>query len=166
MRIRTFIVVVCIVGALLIMASPLPEGLSEGGRRTLIVSIVMAALWMTEALPLFVTALFPLIAFPLAGIAALGVVSQAYAHPLVMLFMGGFMLAAAMQRWQLHRRVAVMALRLAGSRPDMQILAIMIVTAFLSMWISNTATTMVMMPIGLAILSIDRQGEAAGGFSN
>ena len=112
------------------------------------------------------TALFPLIAFPLAGIAALGVVSQAYAHPLVMLFMGGFMLAAAMQRWQLHRRVAVMALRLAGSRPDMQILAIMIVTAFLSMWISNTATTMVMMPIGLAILSIDRQGEAAGGFSN
>jgi sodium-dependent dicarboxylate transporter 2/3/5 len=166
MQIRTLIVVVAIVGALSTMALPLPEGLSEGGRRTLIVGIVMAALWMTEALPLFVTALFPLIAFPLAGIAALGVVSQAYAHPLVMLFMGGFMLAAAMQRWQLHRRVAVMALRLAGARPDMQILAIMIVTAFLSMWISNTATTMVMMPIGLAILSLDRQGEAAGGVSD
>ena len=159
MSIKTVIVVLSIIIALSINAMPLPEGLSEVGRRTLVVGLIMAALWMTEVLPLFVTALFPLVAFPLTGIATIGAVSQAYSHPLVILFMGGFMLAAAMQRWLLHRRIAIIALRLAGSRPDMQILAIMVVTAFLSMWISNTATTMVMMPIGLAILSIEQGNE-------
>ena len=162
MSIKTVIVVLSIIIALSINAMPLPEGLSEVGRRTLAVGLIMAALWMTELLPLFVTALFPLVAFPLTGIATIGAVSQAYSHPLVILFMGGFMLAAAMQRWLLHRRIAIIALRLAGSRPDMQILAIMVVTAFLSMWISNTATTMVMMPIGLAILSIEQGNEPSG----
>jgi sodium-dependent dicarboxylate transporter 2/3/5 len=162
MSIKTVIVVLSIIIALSINAMPLPEGLSEVGRRTLVVGSIMAALWMTEVLPLFVTALFPLVAFPLTGIATIGAVSQAYSHPLVILFMGGFMLAAAMQRWLLHRRIAIIALRLAGSRPDMQILAIMVVTAFLSMWISNTATTMVMMPIGLAILSIEQGNELSG----
>lgn len=163
MKIRTITVIVSAIAALSITAMPLAEGLSEYGRRTLIVGIVMAALWMTELLPLFVTALIPLVAFPIAGIAGIGIVSQAYAHPLVILFMGGFMLAAAMQRWRLHRRIAIIALRVAGSRPDRQILAVMIVTAFLSMWISNTATTMVMMPIGLAILSVDRRSETTDG---
>ena len=162
MSIKTVIVVLSIIIALSINEMPLPEGLSDVGRRTLAVGLIMAALWMTEVLPLFVTALFPLVAFPLTGIATIGAVSQAYSHPLVILFMGGFMLAAAMQRWLLHRRIAIIALRLAGSRPDMQILAIMVVTAFLSMWISNTATTMVMMPIGLAVLSIEKGNEPSG----
>ena len=139
---------------------PLPDGLSEEARRAAVIGIVMGLLWMTEAVPLPATALIPIVAFPLAGVSGIEDVAGAYAHPLIFLFLGGFMLAAAMQRWQLHRRLAYYALAISGPNPDKQVLAMMLGTAFLSLWISNTATAMVMMPIGLSIVSTTRTAMA------
>lgn len=135
---------------------PLPEGLSEEARRAALIGIFMALFWMTEAMPLPATALIPLVGFPLAGVSDFDAVARAYAHPLIFLFLGGFMLAAAMQRWQLHQRLAHYALGISGPNLGNQVLAMMSSTAFLSLWISNTATAMVMMPIGLSIVSATR----------
>lgn len=143
----------CLLGGAACLATPLPDGLNSEARLVGLTGAIMAILWMTEAMPLAVTALLPLVALPLAGVLPLDKVGQSYAHPLVFLFLGGFMLAAALQRWGLHRKLAVSMLRFAGSEPHYQVLVIMVVTGFLSMWISNTATAMVMMPIGLSILS-------------
>jgi sodium-dependent dicarboxylate transporter 2/3/5 len=151
---RTKTLAACLVLGCVGLLLPLPEGLSEEARRTAVIGAVMAAFWMTEVLPLAVSALIPVIAFPLAGIAPMNDVNRAYAHPLIFLFLGGFILASAMQRWGLHLRLSQVAIRLAGPRHDHQVLAIMIATAFLSMWISNTATAMVMMPIGLSMLAL------------
>jgi sodium-dependent dicarboxylate transporter 2/3/5 len=108
---------------------------------------------MCEALPLAATALLPVLLFPLLGIAPIGAVTAPYADPLIFLFLGGFLLALALQRWGLDRRIALVALGLAGGHPRMVIAGIMIATAFLSLWISNTATAMAMLPIGQSILA-------------
>lgn len=113
----------------------------------------MAIWWMTEALPLAVTALLPLVLFPLLGVRDIEATAPAYAHPLVFLFLGGFLLARAMRVWNLDRRLALRVLSYSGSSSRVVIGAIMAVTAFLSMWVSNTATTMMMLPIGLSILT-------------
>ncbi len=157
--IRTIVLVFGLIGGVAALLSPLPEGLSEEARRAAVIGAIMALLWVTEALPLAVTAMIPLAAFPLARVAEIENVSRAYAHPIVFLFLGGFILAAAMQRWRLDRRLSLIGLRLAGPRPDLQILSMMAATAFLSMWISNTATAMVMMPIGLAMLGADQSAN-------
>ena len=145
--------------AALAFLMPLPEGLSEEARSAAVIGVIMAIFWMTEAIPLPATALIPLVGFPILGVSELEVVAGAYAHPLIFLFLGGFMLAAAMQRWQLHRRLAYYALAISGPSPDKQVLAMMLGTAFLSLWISNTATAMVMMPIGLSIVSATRSNR-------
>ena len=111
----------------------------------------MAIWWMTEALPLAVTALLPIVVFPILGIHSIESTTTSYAHPLIFLFLGGFLLARAMNVWRLDKRFALKVLSLAGSSPTRVIAAIMAVTAFLSMWVSNTATAMVMLPIGLSI---------------
>lgn len=113
----------------------------------------MAVWWMTEALPLAVTALLPPILFPLLDIHSLEATSPSYAHPLVFLFLGGFLLVRAMHVWNLDRRLALTVLRFVGSSPRSMIAGIMGVTAFLSMWVSNTATAMVMLPIGQSIIA-------------
>lgn len=118
---------------------------------TAAVGIWMAIWWMTEALPLAVTAMLPLILFPMLGVRDIDATSPSYAHPLIFLFLGGFLLARAMNVWGLDIRLAMFVLRLAGTSPRRVIAAIMCVTAFLSMWVSNTATAMVMLPIGLSI---------------
>ena len=114
---------------------------------------------MTEAVPLAVTALLPLILFPLLGIRGIEATAPSYAHPLIFLFLGGFLLARAMRVWGLDRRLALTVLRLAGSSPRGIIAGIMAVTAFLSMWVSNTATAMVMLPIGLSIVTAFEGGD-------
>ena len=111
----------------------------------------MAIWWMTETLPLAVTALLPVIVFPILGIKGIETTTTSYAHPLIFLFLGGFLLARAMNVWGLDKRLALNVLYTAGSSPTRVIGAIMAVTAFLSMWVSNTATAMVMLPIGLSI---------------
>ncbi len=148
-----------LVAAVLLIAPP-PEGLSPEGWRTAAVGIWMAIWWMTEALPLAVTALLPLILFPVLSVHGLPETAPSYAHPLIFLFLGGFLLARALHVWRLDERIALTVLRFSGSSPRAMIAGVMAVTAFLSMWVSNTATTMVMLPIGLSIVAtFMKQGE-------
>lgn len=141
-------------GALLaigmLIMSP-PHGLSPAAWAAGAVAVLMAVWWMTEALPIAVTALVPIALFPLLGVASAQVTSQPYADPLVLLLLGGFMLAKAIERWSLHERLAGRLARWSGGQPAAQVGALMAATAFLSMWVSNTASAMVMLPIGLAL---------------
>ena len=116
------------------------------------VAVMMSILWISEAIPLAATALIPLVIFPILGISSTKVVAAHYMNSTVFLLIGGFMIALAMQRWQLHRRIALNVLLLFGGQPLQLMIGFVVATAGLSMWISNTATTLVMLPIALAIL--------------
>jgi solute carrier family 13 (sodium-dependent dicarboxylate transporter), member 2/3/5 len=144
----------------LLPADPL---LTTAARTTAAVVVLVAVWWMTEAIPLSATALVPLVAFPLLGVLGMEQAAAPYAAPTVFLFMGGFMLALAMQKWNLHKRIALLAMRLIGTRPRQLVLGVMVATAFLSMWVSNTATTLMMLPIGLSVLAITNRDGAASG---
>ena len=119
---------------------------------TLAIAILMACWWITEVIPLAVTALMPVVLFPLFGVMNGKDVSSAYFNHVIFLFIGGFMVALAMQRWNLHKRIALKILMITGSSPARILLGFMLSTAFLSMWISNTATAMMMVPILLSII--------------
>lgn len=112
----------------------------------------MAAWWATEAVPMAITALLPLILFPLIGVMTLKVTGATYGHPIIFLFIGGFMIAKTIEKWRLHTRIALFIILNIGNDPKSIILGFMLATAFLSMWISNTATTIMMLPISLAII--------------
>jgi sodium-dependent dicarboxylate transporter 2/3/5 len=116
------------------------------------IAILMAVLWMSEAIPLAATALLPLVLFPLLGIASTKSVAGHYMNSTVFLLLGGFLIALAMQRWNLHRRIALTVLSTFGNQPKQLLLGFSVASALLSMWISNTATTLMMLPIALAIL--------------
>ncbi len=137
----------------------LPADLGVWPKLTAATAVLMAIWWMTETVPIPVTALLPLIIFPLlvpAGESDGGVtvseVGANYGNDIIFLFMGGFLLALGMQRWNLHRRIALLVLRSMGSRTNALIAGFMIATGFLSMWVSNTATTVMMLPIGISVL--------------
>ncbi|MFD5867090.1 SLC13 family permease [Corynebacterium sp. NPDC060344] len=132
----------------------MPSDLDHMLRGTAAIAVLMAAWWMSEAIPITVTALLPLVAFPALGIASIGDFSGQYTAPTIFLFMGGFLLALAMQRWNLHKRVALWVLVAMGSSPKLLVLGFMIATGFLSMWVSNTATAVMMLPIGVSVLSL------------
>ncbi|MFQ5507816.1 MAG: SLC13 family permease [Leptospirillia bacterium] len=131
---------------------PTPEGLTDPGQRTAGVAGWMAIWWISEAVPIYVTALLPIALFPLLGILKAGNLASAYGHHFIYMFMGGFMLARTIERWNLHERIALHIVRIIGVSPSRLILGMMLATAFLSMWISNTASTLIMLPIGMAIL--------------
>lgn len=137
------------------VSTPPPAGLSETGWLAAGLAAMMAIWWMTEALPLAATALVPVAVWPLVSGTPLSDQSGAYAHPLIFLFLGGFLLASAIERAALHRRIAIRTLSLVGSRPDRVLAALMLTTAFLSLWISNTASAMVMAPIAAAMAGAD-----------
>lgn len=148
---------------LFLMWPALTPGLSEAGRRLLATSGLMAFWWITEAIPIPATALLPMALFPLLGILPMAEVTRHYGDENVFLFLGGFLIALAMQKWNLHRRLALHIVRRIGTAPRRLVLGFMCATAFISMWISNTATTMMMYPIALAvILQLTANQSAAG----
>jgi sodium-dependent dicarboxylate transporter 2/3/5 len=145
----------------LMLALPAPEGMAPAAWRAAAVAALKGVWWMTEALPIAATALLPLVVFPLLQVVDMRAAATPYANPLIFLFMGGFMIAMAMIRWQLHRRIALGIINLIGTRPTAIVLGFMVAAAFLSMWVSNTATAMMMMPIGLSVVELAR-GAAVG----
>lgn len=116
------------------------------------VAVLMATWWITEAIPLFATALLPLVLYPLLGIERGGATAPIYFNSTIVLFLGGFMIALTMEKWNLHRRIALKIIGAIGGGPARIVLGFMVASAFLSMWISNTATAVMMVPIGLAII--------------
>tara|TARA_B100001113_G_scaffold64989_1_gene49867 strand:- start:130 stop:1566 length:1437 start_codon:yes stop_codon:yes gene_type:complete len=130
-----------------------PVDLSEQGLSILASTLWVAIWWITEAVPIYVTALIPIILFPLSGGLELKQTTAAYGHKFVFLFVGGFILAIAIEKWKLHKRIALNIISLVGTKKSNIILGFMIATAFLSMWISNTATAVMILPVGLAIIS-------------
>lgn len=142
-------------GALLFtLLCPAPDGLSPEGWRTAGVGVFMAVLWICESLPIPVTALTPLVLFPVLELGTIQVTAAPYANPIIYLFMGGFLIALAMQRWQLHRRVALNLIGVMGTRPTRIIAGFLLASALVSMWVSNTATALMMLPIALSVLQI------------
>ncbi len=144
-------------GPLLLLACLLtdpPGTLSEAGWRTVGLTLLMATWWSTEAIPIPVTSLLPILMAPALGISTVDKASAPYANPAIFLFLGGFMLGLAMERWNLHKRIALMTLRAVGSQPAYQVAGFMLATAFLSMWVSNTATSIMMLPIGMSVITL------------
>ena len=129
-----------------------PEGLSKEANAVLATTIWIAIWWITEAIPIAVTALLPLVLFPLSGGLDLPTTSGSFGHKYVFLYMGGFIIAIAIEKWNLHKRIALNIINFIGSDIRKIILGFMMATAFLSMWISNTATAVMMLPIGIAII--------------
>ncbi|TYD00150.1 anion transporter [Arthrobacter echini] len=128
--------------------------LSNDGRVVAAIAGLMAVWWMTEAVPLSVTSLLPIVLLPMFTVITVAEATAPYANSIVFLFLGGFLIAIAMQKWNLHRRIALLTLRRVGTHPRRIILGLMISTAFLSMWVSNTATTLMMLPIALSVLTL------------
>ena len=145
--------------AAVLMYFVMPADLDVWPKLTAATAVLMAIWWMTEAIPIPATALLPLIIFPLLvpadesdGGVSVSEVGANYGNDIIFLFMGGFLLALGMQRWNLHRRIALLVLRSMGSRTNALIAGFMIATGFLSMWVSNTATAVMMLPIGISVL--------------
>lgn len=136
----------------LVLTLPFSDALAFPARAVLGTSAWMAVWWITEALPIYATALLPLALFPLLAVHSAGEVSRSYMDPNIVLFMGGFFLAAALQKWQLHKRIALNILARIGNQTGRLIAGFLLATAFLSMWVSNTATALMMLPIAAAVI--------------
>ncbi|MDG1143998.1 MAG: SLC13 family permease, partial [Burkholderiales bacterium] len=151
--------VVGILFFLMMLQLPSPEGLSRDAWCVAALSLLMATLWITEAIPLPATALLPIPLVPLLGLSTVQETVVSYSHPIIFLFMGGFIVALAMERWKLHQRIALLVLRFSGDRPAFLIGGFMTVSAFLSMWVSNTATTLMMLPIAVSVVATVKSGQ-------
>jgi len=162
-------VIVIVVAAVTILLAPTPEGMQPAAQRLLAVTVLMAGLWMTQAISLAATSLLPLALYPLLGIQPAKIVSKAYINDNVFLYLGGFIIALGIERWGLHKRIALNIVQVVGVSPRRLVLGFLIASAGLSMWISNTATTLLMLPIALALLKTlederpERAATAAGG---
>ncbi|MFD1796721.1 SLC13 family permease [Paracoccus aurantiacus] len=130
------------------------ENLSPDARNVAAIGTLMAIWWMSEAIPLSATSLLPIVLIPMLTERTVSEATAPYASSIVFLFLGGFLIAIAMEKWNLHRRIALLTLRKVGVQPKRIILGMMLATGFLSMWVSNTATTLMMLPIGLSILTL------------
>jgi solute carrier family 13 (sodium-dependent dicarboxylate transporter), member 2/3/5 len=130
--------------------------LSAGGRATAAVATLMAVWWLSEALPLPATALLPIALFPLLGAASIAEATRPYAHEVIFLFMGGFILGLGMERWGLHKRLALRIVLAVGTAPRRLVAGFMLATASLSMWISNTASAIILLPVGVSVVTMLR----------
>lgn len=135
-----------------LLLMPMPEELSPEALFVAAVTLLMAVWWIAESIPMAAVALVPIVLFPLLDIMPTAEVTAQYGNQIIYLFMGGFFIAVTMERWNLHRRIALLIIRQIGGGPGRIILGFMIASAFLSMWVSNTATAMMMVPIGLAVI--------------
>lgn len=154
-----------LVGFLLFIINPFSLG--EKAASVLSIGAVMILWWVLEALPLAVVALMPIIFFPLFGITSVKEVTKSYADSTIFLFMGGFFIALAIEKWNLHKRIALGIIHVTGTNGDRIILGFILATGFLSLWLSNTATTMMMFPIALSVIRvIEDQREAGGNMRN
>jgi solute carrier family 13 (sodium-dependent dicarboxylate transporter), member 2/3/5 len=140
-----------------------PFGVSGNATKVLAIAGLMITWWVTEALPMPVVALLPLIFFPLLNISKLEETAVPYANPIIFLFMGGFMLGLAIEKWNLHRRIALNIVRLTGTSGDRIVLGFILATGLLSMWLSNTATTMMMFPIALSVIHVMKENNKGEG---
>lgn len=141
---------------------PAPGEMPVNAWRVASVAALMAIWWLSEAIPVAATALLPLALFPVLGQGSIKTVSAPYANPLIFLFLGGFLIALAVERWGLHKRIALFVLSRAGTRPRQLVGAFMITAAGLSMWISNTASTVMMLPIALSVIGIVASVKSGG----
>ncbi len=137
--------------------------LGQAAAATAAVATLMASWWLSEAIPIPATALLPIALLPILGGASIKQATAPYGHYLIFLFLGGFILSLAMERWGLHRRIALKTLSLVGTRPDRMVGGFMLTTAGLSMWVSNTATTIMMLPIALSVIELVTDPDQAGG---
>ncbi len=136
-----------------VLLLPTPAGMSAEAHKTAAVAVWMICWWISEAVHIGVTGFVPIALFPLLGVASSREVSAHYGNHLIFLFIGGFIIAQAMERWNLHRRIALAIIARFGSRPRPIVLGFMVATAILSMWISNTATTMMLLPMAMAVVN-------------
>jgi len=130
-----------------------PESMPSEAFSVLAVTLWVAIWWITEAIPIAVTAMLPIILFPITGAVDLATTTSSFGHKYIFLYLGGFILAIAIEKWGLHKRIALSIIHIIGSNVNTIILGFMLATAFMSMWISNTATSVMMLPIGMAIVS-------------
>jgi sodium-dependent dicarboxylate transporter 2/3/5 len=145
--------------AMLLLAPP--EGMTILGWRTAATRVLMAVWWITEAIPIAATALLPIVLFPPLGVATVAATTAPYANPVIYLFLGGFLIAMALERCGLHRRMATAVLGVVGARPANLILGFMAATAFISMWVSNSATVVMMLPMATSVIALARGGADA-----
>ena len=138
---------------LLLEALPKPATMNIEAYHVLAITAWVAIWWISEAVPISVTALLPIILFPLTGVMEIGDTTAAFGHKYIFLYIGGFMLAIAIEKWGLHKRIALNIINIIGSDLKYIVLGFMVATAFLSMWISNTATSVMVLPIGIAIIT-------------
>ena len=139
---------------------PTPESMDEIAWKTAAVAVLMAIWWISEAIPIAATALLPIVLFPILDISPIGNTTAPYANPLIFLFMGGFIIAIAMQTWDLHKRIALNIVNFVGVKPSSIIIGFILASAFLSMWVSNTATALMMLPIAISVLEIVKKNRA------
>jgi solute carrier family 13 (sodium-dependent dicarboxylate transporter), member 2/3/5 len=154
-----------ILGPLLFMLTLLffhPEGLGDSARAVLACTLWIAVWWVTEAIPIPITSLLPLVLMPITQALDGNKVAASYGDPIIFLFLGGFLIALAMEKWNLHRRIAVLIILAIGTSPKRIVLGFMSATAFLSMWVSNTAAVMMMLPIGTSIIYQVAKSAKAG----
>ncbi len=139
-----------------------PFELSPSSNKTLAIAFLLICWWITEALPMAVVALLPMVLLPVFGISSTKEVASSYGDPAIFLFLGGFLIGLAIEKWHLHKRIALSIVRMTGTSGDRIILGFILATGALSMWLSNTATTMMMYPIAMSVIGVvhsNRQGQ-------
>lgn len=157
-KLQNISLIIGIIIFLILQILPKPEGLNELGYKVLTVAIIMVIFWITEAIPIAATALLPILLFPILGITGAKDENEIrlfslYGYKTIFLVLGAGFLASAMQRWNLHRRIALKIVKIVGSNVKMIILGFILAVSFISMWMSNTTATVMMLPVAMSIVS-------------